>query len=177
MMRYVDDVFGVLAWDCRCPRTKRIAMRIIDMLEQSTYPKSVQLLREPVEGWFPFLESKVLVPQCSSTCIQFNVKNFQPVVSTAMMKFHTVQHRESFMTSSDAVARITCTLYRLRDATVHPAHRLINILQVFVVYSHLAYTTHDFRRALAMIQRKTGDTVWSVAADLIQIAHSLYDGP
>ena len=81
------------------------------------------------------------------------------------------------MTSSDAAARITCALYRLRDATVHPAHRLINILQVFVVYSRLAYTAHDFRRALAMIQRKTGDTVWSVAADLIQIAHSLYDGP
>ena len=100
-----DDVLGILAWNCRCPQTKSDAHRY--MLEQSTYPTSMQLLREPIEGWFPFLKQKCLsrnnLHHSSSL-----MKNFQPIVDSELCNI-TLSTSWS-KTSADAVARITCAL-------------------------------------------------------------------
>ena len=161
-IRYVDDVFGIIVWDCNDPTTWYHAVHIIHFLENHTYPTGMILKREPSVGWFPFLEALIRVPARGRPEVQFNNKNFEHILASGTPKTYTFQHRASFMSPSDAVSKILGALHRLRRTVPgsDPRTRITNSLQMFAVFQQQGYTHSEMKRALFHLHRKTKEVIW-----------------
>ena len=110
---------------------------------------------------FSFLEGIIHIAQSATHPdkieIKYNNKNFLPLIETGKIKFHTLQHRGSFITKPQAQAKIIGQLYRM-DRTVITQEALITaILEWTTIAEKLHYTKSEITLALKTMVTKNPD--------------------
>ena len=166
-MRYVDDVLGVVAYDCRSHHSLEAACAILHFLKHHAYHKNLILKEEPTEGWFAFLEAKLCIPHAGPFHIQFNNKNLPSFADTGKLKFLRIQNRASFMSKRDATTRISGALHRLRRTALRPHARVANTLEMALVYAAQGYPLHLFGDALDNMSKKLNEPIWTALRTVI----------
>ena len=168
-MRYVDDVFGLVAWDARRPHTRILAQHIIHVLAQNTYHPNMHLKEVPSHGWFPFLEALINVPITGEMRVQFHVKNYASIVATGLPKLYTIQHRTSFMSRTAAINKVLGSLHRLRRTVTEPVLIICNVMELSVVYHNLGYSVGVMCSAIQRLAKRFQDEpIWTHIHPLIE---------
>ena len=71
-MRYVDDIFGIIAYDMRSPVSQDLANLITHHMTNTTFHPNLRLETEPTANWFPFLEALLCIPPAGPFHIRFH---------------------------------------------------------------------------------------------------------
>jgi hypothetical protein len=158
-MRYVDDVLGFVAYDSRSPQSKAFAKFIVAQLATSYHPNMI-LKEEPSTGWFPFLEGLLNLADNQVLSVRYHVKNFVPLSTTGKPKLYTTQHRTSFQSRKAAITKLVGALHRLRNVSLDPAWRIIDVIELYAVARHDGYSTAEFGSALTALGRKVEEPFW-----------------
>ena len=150
-MRYVDDLFGIIAYDARSVTSLTRARLILSLLINTAYDPNLILKAEPVDGWFPLLSSLVRFPSTGPLDVRFHNKNWPSLVATSDLAFLTLQHRSSFMSRQDARARILGALHRLHCTVSSHTYRLVGVIEMFCEFRAHGYSAYCFCQALRRI--------------------------
>ena len=90
--------------------------------------------------------------------IKYNNKNFNHLVKTGKIKFHTLQHRFSFITNNQAKAKLIGQLYRM-ERTVETKENLILAISEFTeIALKLKYKISEMLTAIKQLINK--DESW-----------------
>ena len=168
---YVDDMFGVVAYNQRDPASRRFARAVIERLAHNTYHPNLILKEEPAAGWFPFLEALLRLTPTRQLDIRSHAKNFNPLCQTGVVKFLTIQHRTSFMSRRDVILKIYGALHRLRRTVpaTSPVLRVVSVLELMVTYLAQGYTSGIFCAALRQLTKAVNEPFWTAAAEVAQL--------
>ena len=155
--RYVDDVFGVVAYDAREPLSLEFARFVVASLADNAYDPSLILKEEPHSGWFAFLDALLHLPAGGPFSMRFHNKNFTTLTTTGQLKQLTIQDRSSFMSRSQAVQKVAGALHRLRRTVSTDVCKTIGVIEMAVCFSAQGYSMAEFADALRKVEAKTGD--------------------
>jgi hypothetical protein len=169
MIRYVDDIFGVVAFDPSSLFSKRFAQFILYYIQHHTYHKNMRIIETPSDGWFPFLEALLRISPTGDLDIRYNTKNADSILASSRLSSLTIQHRDSFMPARDAIKRVYGALHRLRAVVDTPFWRMIGVMELFATWSAQGYTTSIFSAALRLMHNKLSEPFWSACTSLIRI--------
>ena len=168
-MRYVDDLFGVVAYDSRSRASLALARETLHRLVHDAYDPNLILKAEPVDGWFPLLSSLVHFPASGPVAVRFHNKNWSALTQDGggAIKFLKIQHRSSFMSAQDARARILGALHRLHVSVSSEALRLASVLEMFCEFRAQGYSAYTFCQALRAIAERKETPVYGHMCPLI----------
>ena len=166
-MRYVDDLFGIIAYDARSHASLTQARLVLSLLTTVAYDPNLILKAEPVDGWFPLLASLVRFPPEGPLEVRFHNRNFQSLSTTGQLKFLKVQHRSSFMSRQDARARVLGALHRLHRSVSSHTYRLVGVVEMFCEFRAQGYSAYCFCQALRRIAETLSMPIYAAMCPII----------
>ena len=151
-IRYIDDLLVFLAYDRKKPESKEICKNIIQEIQNTTYNESMKLKPEDTSKGFPYLESVLEVVshknKNDTIKIGYNDKNYEFFKEHGSLKILTLQHRDSFITQTQAEAKMIGQMHRI-NKTVNSGHELIQAVFKFItIAKHLRYKRQEIKMAL-----------------------------
>ena len=162
--RYVDDVLGFASYDKRCIFTKNLANDIIKNYSNS-YHNAVTLKPENVSKPFPYLEgiTSVNVNKYTSDTItvRYNNKNYEHLLKHNSLKTLTLKNRHTFMTKSEAKAKLIGQIHRIRTTALTKPLRFRALREFAVISTFLGYSLHTLYAALRKVADSTLEDCWN----------------
>lgn len=160
-LRYIDDVLIIVAWNKQDHKTEERAQTILEMIRHETYHEFMKLKLEDTSKPFCFLEGVIDISQTTThpdeIMIKYNNKNFKHLIDTGKIKFHTLQHRGSFITKSQAQAKIIGQLYRMERVVCNDKNLIRAIQEWSVIANKLQYTNHEILTAMGKMVKKNAE--------------------
>ena len=146
-MRYIDDLLVFIAYDKKDTQTKNLATKIYDHITKDTYHKFMKLKTEDTTQHFSFLEVILSIKQTNESHdvieIEYNNKNLPYLLETKKLRYHTMQHRGSFITTQQAHAKLIGQLYRIQRTTATIENLKNAVLEFALIAYHLRYTHNE----------------------------------
>ena len=157
-LRYIDDLITFIAWDRNDPQGKDIVTDIEETIALETYHPDMKLKLEDTSKKFSFLEGIIYMKktqtQPNKIKIKYNNKNFPHLIQTGNIKYHTLQHRGSFITKQQAYAKIIGQLYRIQRTVFSNKKTIKGILEWVEIAQKLHYTKSEILTAMEKMAKK-----------------------
>ena len=160
VVRYVDDIAGVIAFLKNDPASFLRAKAILKKLQTECYPKELVLKPEPIDdGSFRFLETLTTV-QGNTIVVRHHNKNHESLQANGGQKFYTIQHAYSFSPMRSKYGVVISRLIAISNHCVSEVLLIDSVRQFFCELRFLCYSNRFIRRACQHMYRTTDLDVW-----------------
>ena len=160
VIRYVDDITGVVAFFRNDPESFARAKGILRNLQTECYPKPLLLKPEPIDqGSFRFLETLTTV-QGNTVVIRHHNKNYESLRTTCSQKYYTIQHAHSFSPMKSKYGVVISRLIAISNHCVSDLLLKESIQQFFYELRFLCYSNRFIRRVCQHMYRNTDLDIW-----------------
>ena len=162
--RYIDDLCVFFAFDKTKPNTKQLALDLIKDLKNDTYHQDMKLKDEDTTREFNFLPAKINIISkegfADEIQIKYNNKNFTPLMKSGKLKLRNLQHRDSFITSEQAKAKIIGKLHRIQQVTNNAEYMTEATAEFIMIARTLNYQNSEIITAIKHMIKKIKSIEW-----------------
>ena len=102
--------------------------------------------------------------------IQYNNKNYQPLMTNGDLKYLTLQHRHSFITPQQAISKIIGQFCRMARTVNSPLNLIKATFEFIIIAKHLQYKDHEIKQAiLKMCHKNIYQHTWTQIYNLFSM--------
>ena len=167
--RYVDDAWGIVAYDRRDKESYLHAKSLVEKFANHCYPKQLILEDEKIEnGNFNFLEGGLQVKENTIQCC-FRSKNYKSVLETGKPKFYNMQHAESYAPLAAKKGVLHARLLTIQSYSGSPVLLVQSAGRFVYEMQSVGYSRQMLRKACNKVFFSTGDCAWKQVSKLLKI--------
>ena len=160
VIRYVDDITGLVAFLANDPTSFIQAQNLVLKLQNECYPEELVLKTEPIQkGKYKFLETITTV-QGNTIKLRHLSKNHAHIKHHGIQKVYSIQHAHSYSPWS---SKYGVALSRFIAISEHCSSRSLLVKsanEFFMEMQFLCYGTKFLRRTCQRMFRRSGDSIW-----------------